>query len=344
MPPQPPQPPQPCSQQCPPPPCPPQCPTYGPAGPPGPQGPAGIQGEPGPQGPQGFQGIQGAPGPQGLQGPAGVPGQQGPPGQQGLQGPTGPTGPQGLKGPTGQKGDAGTISPFVLNTYYLSTPPISTLFSPPGPIPSNQFLWTPYWNSATTHPSGLIDLTQPRPCTPMNDYLAFVTGCFLGIGGGPQPLPPYPANVAIWYGLDNSLVNSHECAAVGPNVAPNTKKVFGLTSCSPISAFIYVPPGIPIVPIHYQASFYPINYQDPFTIISPPDLSAISETAVTYSWTATAEWITNYLATNHPTNPGMYDYFNQTFGVSTLDVGGGVFLDTKRMVPLLIGANQTVTM
>lgn len=279
---------------------------------------------------------------------------QGPTGPGG-QGPTGPccTGPPGDMGPTGDmgpKGDTGPTGPalttFTLNTYYLGPPitktPIGTI--PPGVIPAYKYLWYPYWNSATTNPSQLI--TSPGTCAPLNNYTVFLFGCYQNNSDLPLPIyTPHPNEIAVWEGVGPDLLNAsnpnaNENVAVGVNIASNTQQVYALSEGSTISAFVYIPDdGQPIVPIQYSASFYAVD-----SSAGPTNLTPLTETTVTYTWTASAEWITYCLTTVNPNTPGLQDTFTSIFGSNY----PGYFLtntnrpiDGTRCVPLLIGANET---
>jgi hypothetical protein len=251
-----------------------------------------------------------------------------------LQGPTGATGPDMPLPP---------LANFPLNTHYLRVPVRLTSLPPYIPSPQS-YMWYPYWNTATTEPNGVITLSQPpqRRCYPTNQYQIFLLGCQAGVFDSPQQLPAYPENIAIWNGLGQNPALNPTCEAIGSTITPNLNLVQTLTACSAVTAFIYVPPNTPITPVHYTASFYQLAFTfNPIT--TPPE--PISEVTETYTWSATTEWITNYLATNHPTNPGMYDYFTDTFGLAGEFLNTGFeSLDTRRMVPLLIGANQSITL
>jgi hypothetical protein len=124
--------------------------------------------------------------------------------------------------------------------------------------------------------------------------------------------------------------------------------VRALTQCSAISAFAYIPDNAIIQPIHYSASFYPV---DANFFVYPPTVTTNprEDMALTFTWSATAEWIDYCLTTGNPTNPGLFDLFFDTFdpanpnnpspGNFTL---GGQIIDASRCVPLLIGANHSV--
>lgn len=336
-----------------PPPCPPPCPPA-PPGPPGPQGPPGLPGPQGLPGPPGMQGFAGVPGPQGPLGPQGPPGQAGPQGVQGQPGLPGAQGPQGPTGPTI------ALANFPLNSYYMGAPIRKNVVPPtPAPIPAAEFLWYPYWNTATARPTELIPILDPiieRPCAPYNNYIIFLLGCYEGTSNDAMELPVYPNNTVIWAGLGEDLSNTR-CNTIGSNVTPFPSPLPGtvslplvnaLSRCSSLSAFIYVPVDVPIDPVHYSASFYPIPYIKQFTTSLQPvpitDLTAISETTVTYTWSATAEWINYWLTAPQS---GMSSFFLSRYGTASLIVnidGNPQQLSTSRMVPLLIGANQSVTL
>lgn len=329
---------------CPPPPCPPQArPAYGPPGPQGPQGPQGPPGYQGPQGPQGY------------------PGQPGPPGPQGFQGIQGPTGPQGRTGPTGAAGATGAtgnIARYKLNTHYL-TAAFARQYN--GILYPARYLWYPYWNYATTNPSWLVNYQGPNTCPPVNneyacclpanEYSIFLFGCFKPAIEIPT-IPP-PNNILIFPGVGplftpTMLQPNAECAEPGSNIAPNDQTFLkGLSQCSSIAAFAYIPVGAPIKPVYYSASFYPVAAD--FTK-TPPIISTtpLTDGSVTYTWSATAEWVNTCLTTGNPVNPGLFDLFYDTFDpASPNNPSPGNFfyqgqeIDTTRCVPLLIGANHT---
>jgi hypothetical protein len=219
-----------------------------------------------------------------------------------------------------------------------------------------EYLWFPYWNYATTQSFFQLGATQIN-CSPANEYTIFLFGCFnTGIQFPVPPSPPLtpPETYAIWPGvgphvagqissptLPISVTGGTGCGGVLLNAAPNQKIVLGLSQCSSVAAFAYVPPTVTTIqPVHYSASFYPMRVT--FGPTGTFNNTNFRNTQLTFQWSASPDWIQNYLTTPNPVNPGMTDLFENIFGPGITGFTGpdGTIINSARCVPLLIGANE----